>query len=165
MGTNSKKIAYYGLATALAIIMGYIEFLIPMPIPVPGVKLGLSNIVVLLILYIMGTRAAFVISLLRVLLSGLLFAGFAGLLYSLAGAILSFTFMAVLKRTNQFSIIGISLVGGVVHNVGQITIAALVVENSKLFYYLPMLLVAGVITGVVIGIVAKLALKHLSHAL
>ena len=165
MGTNSKKIAYYGLATALAIIMGYIEFLIPMPIPVPGVKLGLSNIVVLLILYIMGARAAFVISLLRVLLSGLLFAGFAGLLYSLAGAILSFTFMAVLKRTNQFSIIGISLVGGVVHNVGQITIAALVVENSKLFYYLPMLLVAGVITGVVIGIVAKLALKHLSHAL
>jgi len=165
MGTNSKKIAYYGLATALAIIMGYIEFLIPMPIPVPGVKLGLSNIVVLLILYIMGARAAFVISLLRVLLSGLLFAGFAGLLYSLAGAILSFTFMAVLKRTNQFSIIGTSLVGGVVHNVGQITIAALVVENSKLFYYLPMLLVAGVITGVVIGIVAKLALKHLSHAL
>ncbi|MBR4934613.1 MAG: Gx transporter family protein, partial [Anaerotignum sp.] len=99
----------------------------------------------------------------RVFLSGLLFAGFAGLLYSLAGAMLSFAVMALLKKTGKFSIIGVSLAGGVFHNVGQVAVAAMVVENVKMAYYLPFLLVSGVVTGIVIGIVAKTALGYLKR--
>ena len=158
-----KKIPYYGLFAALAILMGYVEMMFPMPIPIPGVKLGLANIVVIIMMYFMDVKGAFFISLIRVFLSGLLFAGFAGLLYSLAGAMLSFAVMALLKKTGKFSIIGVSLAGGVFHNVGQVAVAAMVVENVKMAYYLPFLLVSGVVTGIVIGIVAKTALGYLKR--
>lgn len=160
---DHKKIPYYGLFAALAILMGYVEMMIPIPIPIPGVKLGLANVIVIITMYFMDTKGAFFISLIRVLLSGLLFAGFAGLLYSLAGAMLSFAVMALLKKTGKFSIIGVSLAGGVFHNVGQIIVAALVVENVKMAYYLPFLLVSGVVTGILIGIVAKTALGYLKR--
>ena len=158
-----KKIPYYGLFAALAILMGYVEMMFPMPIPIPGVKLGLANVVVIIMMYFMDVKGAFFISLIRVFLSGLLFAGFAGLLYSLAGAMLSFAVMALLKKTGKFSIIGVSLAGGVFHNVGQVAVAAMVVENVKMAYYLPFLLVSGVVTGIVIGIVAKTALGYLKR--
>ena len=160
---DHKKIPYYGLFAALAILMGYVEMMFPMPIPIPGVKLGLANIVVIIMMYLMDAKGAFFISLIRVFLSGLLFAGFAGLLYSLAGAMLSFAVMALLKKTDKFSIIGVSLAGGVFHNVGQVAVAAMVVENVKMMYYLPFLLVSGVVTGIVIGIVAKTALRYLKR--
>lgn len=156
-----KKIPYYGLFAALAILMGYVEMMIPVPVPIPGVKLGLANVIVLITMYYMDTKGAFFISLIRVLLSGLLFAGMAGLLYSLAGAMLSFLAMALLKKTGKCSIIGVSLAGGIFHNVGQVTVAAMVVENVKMAYYLPFLLVSGVVTGILIGIVAKMALGYL----
>ena len=159
-----KKIPYYGLFAALAILMGYVEMMFPMPIPIPGVKLGLANVVVIIMMYFMDVKGAFFISLIRVFLSGLLFAGFAGLLYSLAGAMLSFAVMALLKKTGKFSIIGVSLAGGVFHNVGQVAVAAMVVENVKMAYYLPFLLVSGVVTGIVIGIVAKTALGYLKRS-
>ena len=159
-----KKIPYYGLFAALAILVGYVEMMFPMPIPIPGVKLGLANVVVIIMMYFMDVKGAFFISLIRVFLSGLLFAGFAGLLYSLAGAMLSFAVMALLKKTGKFSIIGVSLAGGVFHNVGQVAVAAMVVENVKMAYYLPFLLVSGVVTGIVIGIVAKTALGYLKRA-
>ena len=158
-----KKIPYYGLFAALAILMGYVEMMFPMPIPIPGVKLGLANVVVIIMMYFMDVKGAFFISLIRVFLSGLLFAGFAGLLYSLAGAMLSFAVMALLKKTGKFSIIGVSLAGGVFHNVGQVTVAAMVVENVKMAYYLPFLLVSGVVTGILIGNVAKTALGYLKR--
>ena len=158
-----KKIPYYGLFAALAILMGYVEMMFPMPIPIPGVKLGLANVVVIIMMYFMDVKGAFFISLIRVFLSGLLFAGFAGLLYSLAGAMLSFAVMALLKKTGKFSIIGVSLAGGVFHNVGQVAVAAMVVENVKMAYYLPFLLVSGVVTGILIGIVAKTALVYLKR--
>ena len=158
-----KKIPYYGLFAALAILMGYVEMMFPMPIPIPGVKLGLANVVVIIMMYFMDVKGAFFISLIRVFLSGLLFAGFAGLLYSLAGAMLSFAVMALLKKTGKFSIIGVSLAGGVFHNVGQVAVAAMVVENVKMAYYLPFLSVSGVVTGIVIGIVAKTALGYLKR--
>ena len=158
-----KKIPYYGLFAALAILMGYVEMMFPMPIPIPGVKLGLANVVVIIMMYFMDVKGAFFISLIRVFLSGLLFAGFAGLLYSLAGAMLSFAVMALLKKTGKFSIIGVSLAGGVFHNVGQVAVAAMVVENVKMAYYLPFLLVSGVVTGILIGIVAKTALGYLKR--
>ena len=158
-----KKIPYYGLFAALAILMGYVEMLVPVPIPIPGVKLGLANVIVIIMMYFMDVKGAFFISLIRVFLSGLLFAGFAGLLYSLAGALCSFAVMALLKKTGKFSIIGVSLAGGVFHNVGQVAVAAMVVENVKMMYYLPFLLVSGVVTGILIGIVAKTALGYLKR--
>jgi len=160
---DHKKIPYYGLFAALAILMGYVEFMIPIPVPIPGVKLGLANVIVIIMLYFMDTKSAFFVSLIRVLLSGLLFAGFAGLLYSLAGAMLSFLVMAALKKTGRFSIVGVSVSGGVFHNVGQIVVAALVVENVRMAYYLPFLLISGVVTGFLIGIVARTALGYLQR--
>ncbi len=160
---GSRRIAYCGLFAALAILMGYVELLIPMPILIPGVKLGLANVIIVIMLYFMDAKSAFFVSLIRVLLSGLLFAGFAGLLYSLSGAMLSFAVMVLLKRTERFSIVGVSVAGGIFHNVGQIVVAALVVENVRMAYYLPFLLVSGVVTGIVIGIVAQAALKYLKR--
>ncbi|WP_304509361.1 Gx transporter family protein [Anaerotignum sp.] len=160
-----KNVAYYGLFASLAILMGYVEMLIPIPLLVPGMKLGLANVIIVIVLYLMDAKAAFFISLVRVLLSGLLFAGFAGLLYSLAGALFSFCIMVLLKKTDQFSMIGVSIAGGVFHNIGQIIVAALVVENIRLMYYLPFLLFFGVVTGIIIGFVAKTALKYLNRPL
>src|SRR5699024_11984031 len=104
----------------LAILMGYVEMLIPLPLLVPGMKLALANVIIVIVLYHMDTKSAFFISLVRVLMSGLLFQGFAGLLYSLAGALLSLAVMALLKKTGKVSITGVSVMGGVFHNVGQI---------------------------------------------
>ena len=129
---QSRKVAQYGLFAALAILMGYVEMLIPLPLLVPGMKLGLANVVIVVVLYYMNAKSAFFISFVRVLLSGLLFQGFAGLLYSLAGALLSFAVMTLLKKTGKCSIVGVSIAGGVFHNVGQIIVAALVVENMKM---------------------------------
>ena len=156
---NYRKIPYYGLFAALAILMGYVEFMIPVPVPIPGVKLGLANVIVIIMLYFMDAKSAFFVSLIRVLLSGLLFAGFA----SMAGALCSFAVMVLLQKTGKFSMIGVSVAGGIFHNVGQIVVASLVVQNVRMAYYLPFLLVSGVVTGVLIGIVAQTALKHLSQ--
>ncbi|HIY04225.1 MAG TPA: Gx transporter family protein [Candidatus Anaerotignum merdipullorum] len=160
---QSRKVAQYGLFAALAILMGYVEMLIPLPLLVPGMKLGLANVVIVVVLYYMNAKSAFFISFVRVLLSGLLFQGFAGLLYSLAGALLSFAVMTLLKKTGKCSIVGVSIAGGVFHNVGQIIVAALVVENMKMAYYLPFLLVSGVVTGCLIGVVARLCLRYLGR--
>ena len=160
---RSSKVAQYGLFAALAILMGYVEMLIPLPLLVPGMKLGLANVIIVIVLYHMDTKSAFFISLVRVLMSGLLFQGFAGLLYSLAGALPSLGVMALLKKTGKVSITGVSVMGGVFHNVGQIIVAAAVVENIKMAYYLPFLLVTGVVTGFVIGAVARLALGYLQR--
>lgn len=158
---GNRKIAYAGLFAALAILMGYVEMMIPVPIPIPGVKLGLANVIILIMLYFMDAKSAFFVSLIRVLLSGLLFAGFAGLLYSLAGAMCSFGAMVLLKKSGKCSILGVSVMGGIFHNIGQVVVAALVVENVRMAYYLPFLLVSGVVTGLVIGIVAQTALGYL----
>ena len=160
---QARKVAYHGLFAALAILMGYVEMLIPVPVPIPGVKLGLANVIIIIMMYFMDTKSAFFVSLIRVVLSGLLFAGFAGLLYSLAGAMCSFAVMALLKKAGKFSIAGVSIAGGIFHNVGQIIVAALVVQNVKMAYYLPFLLVSGVVTGLLIGIVAKTALGYLKR--
>lgn len=156
-----QKVSYYGLFSALALLMAYVEMMIPMPLVVPGVKLGLANAMILLVLYSMGSKAAVTISLVRILLSGLLFAGFAGFLYSLAGASCSLLIMVLCQKIKGFSIVGISVLGGIFHNIGQIFVASLVVQNIRLAYYLPILLVAGVATGFVVGVVTKMTLPYL----
>lgn len=158
---QSTKVAKYGLFAALALMMSYVEMLLPIPLLMPGMKLGLANVIMVVVLYDMDAKSAFFISLVRVMLAGLLFQGFAGLLYSLAGAFCSWLIMVLLKKSKQLSIVGVSVAGGVCHNVGQILVAAAVVENIKMAYYLPVLLVSGVVTGFVIGLVARLCLQYL----
>lgn len=159
------KVAYFGVFTALALIFSYVETLIPIQFGIPGVKLGLANLVIVLALYKMGVREAYLLSVVRVLLSGFLFGNYFSILYSLAGGLLSLSVMALVKRSDGFSVMGVSIAGGVFHNVGQLIVAMLVVETFSVAYYVPVLLVAGMLTGLLIGIVANEMLKRLVNLL
>ena len=160
-----RRIPYLGLALALALICSYIEALIPLPIGIPGVKLGLTNIVVVIVLYLGNARDGACVSIARVLLAGFFFGSMYSILYSLAGAVLSLLVMVGLKRTGQLHLISVSAAGGVAHNVGQFLVAALVVENYHILYYLPVLFLVGMLTGVLIGIVAGAVLHRLPQEL
>lgn len=149
-----KKTAYMGVFLAFALILSYIESLIPFYFGIPGMKLGLANLIVVVMLYLAGTKEAFFLSVLRILLSGFLFGNMFGILYSLAGGLLSFFVMWLVKKTGHFHTVTVSVCGGIFHNVGQLLVAALVVENYNVLYYMPVLLVAGILTGFVIGILA-----------
>ncbi len=150
-----NKVPYYAVFLTLAIICSYIESIIPIPFGVPGMKLGLTNVVVILLMYLFGPVSAIVVSLLRILLCGFMFGNMFSIVYSLAGGLLSFAVMYLLKRFTKFKIIAISVAGGFFHNVGQLLIAILAFENTYLLYYLPVLLVTGVVTGAIIGIIAQ----------
>lgn len=156
-----KKIAFYGLLIALAFVLSYIESLIPVFIAIPGAKLGLTNLVVLIALERFGKKDAFIINMIRILLVGFTFGNTFSLLYSFAGGSLSFLIMILLKKTKKFSLVGISVSGGVGHNIGQIMVAAFVLESKVLIYYLPFLLIIGTIAGVIIGILSAEILKRI----
>lgn len=156
---NASKIARYGLLAALALALSYAESLLPSP-GVPGVKLGLPNLVVVFTLYRLGAADAWALSLARALLASLLFGSGASLAYSLAGAVLSLAVMCLLKRTGKFSETGVSVAGGVAHNAGQILVAALLLETTRLAWYLPVLCVSGTVAGILIGIVSALLVKR-----
>lgn len=162
---KTLKIATYGMLVALAFIFSYIESLIPVPVPIPGVKLGLANLVVVTALYTLGAKAAFILSIVRILLVAMTFGNMSTLLFSIAGAILSCIVMILLHKSGKFSLIGVSLAGGIMHNVGQILVAMFVVHNVRMIYYLPFLLISGVVTGIAIGIVAGLIVRHLDVAI
>lgn len=150
----AKHAAKIGVFVALAMVFAYIEVLIPFNFGIPGVKLGIANIVVVTGLYIMKERDVWIISMTRILLMGMLFGNGVSMIYSLSGGILSLAVMGLLKKTDKFSVIGVSISGGVFHNVGQILAVALVMESNGFFYYLSVLLVAGVVTGMLIGILS-----------
>ena len=158
---NTKKIAYYGLLIAVAFVLSYIESLLPMFVAVPGVKLGLTNLVVLIALEVFGYKEAFVINMIRILLVGLTFGNGFSLIYSFAGGILSFVVMVLIKKSGKFSLSGISVAGGVSHNIAQILVAAVFLQSSALFYYLPLLLISGTAAGLVIGLISAEILKRL----
>lgn len=158
---TSKKIARYALLTALAMVLSWLESLVPLSVAVPGVKLGLTNLVVIFALYRMSARDALAISLVRVVLVSFTFGNAYAFAYSLAGALLSFGIMWMLKKSGGFSSVGVSVAGGVGHNLGQILIAALVLENSGIFYYFPALLLSGTAAGVCIGVVGGILVKRL----
>ena len=157
----SRKIAYYGIFGALAILAGYVETMIPVPIPIPGVKLGLSNVVVLMALYVMGSKEAFAVSIVRVAVSALLFKGAAGLWYSFAGAVLSFVIMALVKKSEKFSVVGVSIFGGIFHNIGQLAAAWLILGRAVVVYMAPVLIICGAATGFGIGIISEMCVKHI----
>ena len=148
---KTKRVAVYGLLVALAFILSYVERLIPVP-GIPGVKLGLANIVVLVALYKLGVKEAFSLAMIRILLVGFTFGNMFSMLYSLSGGILSCLTMILLKKSNHFSMTTVSISGGVMHNVGQILMAMFVLKTVQLYYYLPILMISGVGTGIVIGI-------------
>lgn len=154
-----------GLLTALGLIIGYIEFLIPIPLGIPGVKPGFANIVIVWALYSLGPWEALMINGMRIFLSGFLFGNFSMILYSLAGAAVSFLCICLAKKSGLFSMTGVSMIGGVMHNMGQLLVAMAVLETVSLVYYGPVLLAAGVITGLLIGIVTGEVKKRIPAAL
>ncbi|MCI8981887.1 MAG: Gx transporter family protein [Hungatella sp.] len=157
---NSKStgtwVATYGMLIGLAFIFSYVEAIIPIPIPIPGVKLGLANLVTIVGLYTVGVKGTVAVSLIRIVLVGFTFGNASSMIYSLAGGGLSLILMILAKKLNWFSQIGVSIIGGIGHNIGQISIAALVVQTAGVFYYLPFLMVAGVVAGAVVGLLGGL---------
>lgn len=150
------------LTISLAMILSFVESQIPAFVAVPGVKMGLANIAVVFSLYKLGWKEAAVISLVRVFLVSMLFGSVASLMYSAAGAVLSFSGMLIMRSTKLFSCTAVSVAGGVLHNVGQILMACLVLETGKLSYYLPPLLISGVLAGIVIGVVSAILIKRIN---
>ena len=160
-----RRVALTGLMASLALIFSYVEVLFPVNAGIPGVKLGLANLVPLIILYRMDARYAFAANLIRVILAGLLFSGLFAALYSLAGSLTSFLVMYLLKKTRLFSVIGVSTAGGVFHNLGQLIVAMLAVSGPQLFHYMPVLIISGMIAGIIVGIGASILLDRIPEKL
>ncbi len=152
------------MLSALAMVFGYVEALIPFSFGVPGMKLGIANLVIVVSLYLLPTYQVFFIQLIRIVLISFLFGNMSMMMYSLAGGILSFLVMRFVKKTGIFSIIGVSICGGVSHNVGQLIMAVLAVQTIKLIYYFPMLLIGGLITGCLIGMLAQRILERIKSS-
>ena len=158
---KTKSIARFSLLCAMALVLGYFERFIPVAPGIPGVKLGLANTVLLYAVYLMGAKSAMLLMLAKVVLSGFLFAGLSGMLYSLAGGLLSLCVMLLLSRLKDVGIIGVSVGGAVSHNIGQIAVACMVVESRAVLGYLPVLMISAIITGTLTGIAAKYAIAAL----
>lgn len=158
---KTKKVAFLGMCIALSMILSFVESQIPPLMAVPGVKMGLPNIVMVFMLYKVGAKETAIVSILRVFLVGLLFGSFVSTLYSLVGAALSLIGMILLKKTNLFAPITVSVAGGILHNIGQIATACIVMETAQIAYYLPVLLISGTIAGILIGLTAAMILKRL----
>ena len=157
-----QKTAFLGIFAAVAIIFGYVESQIPVFVGIPGVKLGLANLAVLLILWKYSIKEAAMVSVVRIVVVGLLFGNLFAILYSMAGATLSLLVMTALLRRTDLSLIGVSVAGGVSHNVGQLIVACLIVENARLLVYFPALLVSGVVTGILIGWLTQETAKRIN---
>lgn len=161
---GARRIALSGLLTSLMLVFGLIERQFPLPIAVPGVKLGLANSVLLYSLYMLGIRQSVVLMLLKALLSWLIYMNLSAMIYSLSGGVLSLIAMILVMRIKGVSVIGVSALGAVFFNVGQILAAMLVLNTPQLLLtYLPVLMISGVVTGVLTGIVAQMVMKHLRH--
>ena len=158
-----NRVAYFGVFTALALMFSYIETMIPIQFGVPGIKLGFANIMIVIMLYKSSAKEALLLSIVRIMLSGFLFGNLSSILYSIAGGVLSLGIMTLLKKQGGFSVIGVCVAGGVSHNVGQLIVAMLVVETYQVGYYFPVLLVAGVLTGLGIGVVSQEVLKRIRN--
>ena len=163
MGKTSRKLAYLGLCTAVALILAYVEVLLP-PLftAVPGIKLGLPNIAILFVLYRYGMRYAAAVSFVRMAVVALLFGNPMTFVYSLAGAALSLLVMSLLRRLDFLSVVGVSVAGGVFHNVGQILMAMLLLGTAELGYYLIVLAITGTVSGIFVGLCGALAVKRIS---
>ena len=159
---RTERAALYGLLTALAMVLGFVESLIPIPFPVPGIRLGLANLVTVAGLYLVGIRGTAAVTVLRIVLTGLSFGNPYSMAYGLSGSLLSLLVMGAAKKRQWFSPVGISILGGIV---GQVSFAAFIVRTAGVFYYLPALLAAGCAAGAVIGVVGGILAERLSQFL
>lgn len=157
---NTNKMIILALFICVALLLSYVESLIPFFGGVPGMKLGLPNLVVVFVLWKYGCKEAIMVNLVRILMSGLLFGNLFSILFSISGAVISFMFMCLSKKCG-FSIYGVSMVGAVFHNVGQILVAMLIVQTVSVGIYVPILMIAALITGYIIGMIAKLMLTYM----
>ena len=161
MGLGKSVITLTAMLAGLALIFSYIEAILPFQPGIPGVKLGLANLVVLVALYRLGPRYAIAVNVVRVLMAGLLFTGLFGMVYSMAGSLVSFLVMYLCFRSGLFSVIGVSLAGGVAHNFGQLAVAAFIVSTARIFLYFPVLLFSGMAAGIVVGIGAYILIGRI----
>lgn len=157
----NKHLARMAMFLALAVIMGYLEALIPVTPAIPGIKIGLANFVIVLVMYLFSVRDAVVLSVLRIVLVGFLLSNLSMILYSLAGAFFSLTMMALLKRNAHFSIYGVSMAGGIMHNVGQLLVAGSLMGFQAILWYVPFLLLAGLLAGLLIGFLVLISYRRL----
>ena len=167
MKLSTKQLTLCAVLTAMALALSYLENFFPLSlaIPIPGIKLGLANLVVVVALYLLNARQALMISVVRILLVSFTFGNMAALLYSITGGLLSFAVMVLCRRIKGLSTISVSVAGGISHNIGQILVAVFVVKNLNLLFYLPVLMIAGIITGLLIGLVAGLIIPSVRKAL
>lgn len=159
---KTKRLAVMAMAVALAMILSYVESQIPAFVAIPGIKMGLPNILVVFVLYKLGRKEALTISLLRVVLVSLLFGSVLSLAYSFSGAVISFIGMILMKKSGLFSTVAVSVAGGVLHNAAQIGVACLVMETNLIAYYLPFLVLSGTLAGIVIGLVSALMINRIN---
>ena len=159
--SSTKKLTTCALLTALALIFSYIDFLVPLSLGIPGIKIGLANIVIVMALYSLGPVHALAINLVRIALSALLFGNLFSALYALCGGLVSLAVMALLKKTDVFSLAGVSMAGGAAHNIAQLAAAAVIVGSSKVFTYMPVLVLAGMAAGIFNGIVCSLVMRKI----
>jgi len=159
--TRTKQVAIMGMLVGVALVLSYIEAMIPIPMGIPGAKIGLANLAVLAALYLFGGKKAFGIAIVRLLLVAFTFGNMAAFLYSLGGMLFSFFTMVILRKIGKFSIVSVSCMGGVMHNMGQLVMAFFVLQTKALWTYLPVLILTGVVSGIVIGILGGILIGRL----
>lgn len=155
----SKKISLLALFTAFAVVLSYVETFIP-AIGIPGAKLGLANFAIIMVMYTVGNKEAFITNIIRIIIIGAFFGNLFSICFSIAGALFSFIGMVILKETNKISMITVAIIGGVLHNIGQIIVASFILNNVGIFTYAPALIIAGIITGTIIGIISGILYKR-----
>ncbi len=160
-GWSTKRITYTGMFVAIAMVFSYLESMIPVNIVVPGVKLGLANMVTIVVMYRLRISDAWIVSLVRVVLSSLLFGNMTVMVYSMAGAVLSLLVMTLCRKKDLFGLLGTSILGGVSHNAGQIAMAALLMKSGNIMLYMPVLCISGTIAGVCIGLAGAVLVRKL----
>lgn len=158
---KTQRIALSGLLVALMLVLGYVESLMPVAAGIPGIKLGLSNGILIFAVYMLGIPAAFVLMVLKVLLSGLMFGGISAMMYAFAGGLLSMVFMALLSRVKGVHTVVVSMMGGLMHNVGQVGLAMVMLRTPQLMYYMGILMFVGLGCGALTGVCASSVMKHL----
>lgn len=160
-GWSTKRITYTGMFVAIAMVFSYLESMIPVNIAIPGIKLGLANMVTIVVMYRLGISDAWIVSIVRVVLSSLLFGNMTVMVYSIAGAVLSLLVMSICRKKELFGLLGTSILGGVSHNAGQIATAAFLMKSGNIMLYMPVLCISGTIAGVCIGLVGTMLVRKL----
>ncbi|MBO7342266.1 MAG: Gx transporter family protein [Clostridia bacterium] len=158
---KAKRVTFLGLSIALAMILSFVEHQIPALVAIPGIKVGLPNIVLVFLLYRVGWKDTVIVSIIRIILVSMLFGNVQMMTFSIAGAVLSLTGMILLKKLNWFSCVAVSVTGGILHNVGQIVAAVFWTGTAEIAFYLPALLISGTVAGTLIGILSGLMIEKM----